>query len=427
VTDEKPTIAAAAEWALMALLFSLAFMQPSWGVLGSSVVATDLIFLVCALLFTSALVLRKISFRSDRIYIWLGLYAIALGLSAVLSQDTAKSIRRLPAELYLIALPVLVTNIVRDEQVLIRALSVWLWASVLAASVSAFTALSFFAGWENGVTRFAMHHYGTLPPGNYPRIQGTFEYPSMLCNYLTVGVILLLAYRRDRQSTTAWFVVVSVVFVIAIFFTLTPGIGGLLAGMALWFYVAAPAELRAVRKLALVAAGVILVAFVLISSLTPFGTAGPVYFSLAGYDITPTARLLTWQQAWATFVGDPIFGHGLGLPVVDLPYRLPAGGWSLITDAHNVALNVAAQAGIFGVLGLSTIVVMVIRRSRVTAGLRSRADTARVAMGIALVSCLVLQGLAGSFENARHLWLLMGLIIAADRITSPRRTEEPHA
>ncbi|MBK9215893.1 MAG: O-antigen ligase family protein [Chloracidobacterium sp.] len=425
--NDSSTLTAIVEWTFLVLVFSLAFMRPTLIVLGSAAVPTDLIFLVCLGLFAVSVAFRRAELEVDSIYLWLGLYGLALTLSALFSIDVGKSLRRLPAELYLIALAALTINIVRDERMLIRTLAVWVAAASVAAAVTALTAASFFAGWQNALTAFAMHHYGTLPPGNYPRIQGTFEYPAMLCNYLAVGLMLLLAFWRNGSVGKGLFYFLLALFSIAIFFTLTPGIGGVLAAVGLWFYCATRGSSKSsLSRLALVGVSGMLAAFVIISSLTPFGSAGPVYFSFAGYDITPTARLLVWQQALGTIADHPLFGVGLGLPVVDLPYRVPAGGWTLITDAHNVALNVAAQAGVIGLGTLAAVVVAVMRRTQFA--LTDRMSSLRLTMGIAFVSCFLIQGFAGSFENARHLWVLIGLIVAADRINQTKpQTEELHA
>jgi hypothetical protein len=46
----------------------------------------------------------------------------------------------------------------------------------------------------------------------------------------------------------------------------------------------------------------------------------------------------------------------------------------------------------------------------------SAAGTVRLAAGLGLLNGLVYQGLGGSFEDSRHPWLLLGLLLAADRI-----------
>ncbi len=280
---------------------------------------------------------------------------------------------------------------------LLRTLTVWLVAGSIAGAVSVLTAASFFAGSENALTAFAMHYYGTLPPGNYPRIQGTFEYPSMLCNYLTAGLMILLAFRHLGRVGNRTFCLLLATLSIAIFFTLTPGIGGVLAAAALWIYLISRTSHHVVTaRLAVIGVVGSIIALILISSFTPFGSASPVYLSLAGYDFTPSARLLTWQQAIATFAGHPILGVGLGLPVVNLPYQLPSGAWALITDAHNIALNVAAQAGLLGLAGITAVGVSAIRRVDLSTKELTDLSTIRIALGVAFVSCFVVQGMVGS-------------------------------
>ena len=45
-----------------------------------------------------------------------------------------------------------------------------------------------------------------------------------------------------------------------------------------------------------------------------------------------------------------------------------------------------------------------------------------IALAIAWLDAFVYQGLTGSYEDARHLWVLLGLFLASYRIavTSPR-------
>jgi len=42
--------------------------------------------------------------------------------------------------------------------------------------------------------------------------------------------------------------------------------------------------------------------------------------------------------------------------------------------------------------------------------------TILAAVGLALICSFVYQGLTGSYEDARHLWVLMGIFMAADRV-----------
>jgi O-antigen ligase len=88
----------------------------------------------------------------------------------------------------------------------------------------------------------------------------------------------------------------------------------------------------------------------------------------------------------------------------------------LLTDAHNFVLNVAAQAGLVGIIPLILICIAVVRYP--LASIRSSGITAplNVALWIAFISAFLVQGLVGSFEDARHLWVLIGLIVAVQTV-----------
>jgi hypothetical protein len=60
---------------------------------------------------------------------------------------------------------------------------------------------------------------------------------------------------------------------------------------------------------------------------------------------------------------------------------------------------------------------LVIRRGRVLVAEPFGSDTwIYRGLLIGFISSFVLQGLVGSFEDARHLWVLLGLILAAYKI-----------
>jgi O-antigen ligase len=83
-------------------------------------------------------------------------------------------------------------------------------------------------------------------------------------------------------------------------------------------------------------------------------------------------------------------------------------------DSHNVWLSVAVQSGLIGLAAFAALAFDVCRRA-----FRRRVEPAsitliRSGLGLALVAALFYQGLSGAFEDARHLWVLIGLIVAVD-------------
>jgi putative inorganic carbon (hco3(-)) transporter len=404
----------AVEISFLLLIFSLGFMQPNIEVRGTAVPVTDLLFLVTGFLWFLALLLKKIEFRFDKFYFLLGLYAVGLLLSASLSENPQFSFFKYLGELYLIGLAVMTLNLVRTPEMFKKVVIVWIAASLVTSVAGVLGVTFFYLGLSNFITDFCLHHYGSLPPGNYPRIQGTFVYPSMLCNYLTVSLMMLFAARRLGWVDRRLFAILFVLFTITIAFTVTPGIGGALLAIVLWHWISGRERKRTITPKLILSGGIFAaLSFLLVStfSLIPAPTS-PYYFVLGGLRIDPTQRLLAWQGAFQTFIEYPFLGRGIGLGVAEVVFMPPSGRIQLITDAHNIFLSTAGQAGIAGLIPLILIMIVVALRSRPFSVGGGEASPLRLGLGIAFISAFIYQGLVGSFEDARHLWVLMGLIFA---------------
>ncbi|CAN5387057.1 hypothetical protein BH10ACI3_BH10ACI3_03960 [soil metagenome] len=404
----------AVEISFLVLVFSLGFMQPNVEVRGITVPVTDLLFLASGAIWSVALLLRKVEFRFDRIYWLFGLYAAALLLSALLSENPRSSLFRFLGELYLIGLAVMTFNIVRTPEMLKKAVFVWLASSAAVAAIGTSTVISFYLGSSNFVTQFSLHNYGTLPAGNYPRLQGTFVYPSMLCNYLTVSLLMLLAAWRLRWVGTAVFAVLAALFSTTISFTVTPGLGGACLGVSIWFYLVFREQgNRALSGLALSSGILAFVGSVFVSAVSVV-TPGLERTSIFGIPFDPAVRWMTWSGAFQTFLAHPVFGKGLGLAVAGVSFIAPSDGAAhLLTDAHNSLLSVAGQAGILGVVPFVLICFAVVRRSLPLDLSRESAGAMWGCLGIAFIAAFVCQGFVGSFEDARHLWVLLGLVLSS--------------
>ena len=249
----------------------------------------------------------------------------------------------------------------------------------------------------------------------------------MLCNYLMVGLMMTLAAERHGWIGKRLAVAMVAVHMVAAFFTLTPGLGGfVLAGAAwiahlLWQKRPWAARLAAFGGIFLASASVLVSAVTLRQVPT-----SPYRFELWGTTIDPTQRLLTWQGSFGTFAAHPLVGKGLGEPAAAVEFLTPSGVLQMLTDAHNIFLNIAAQTGANGLAAVLLLCVATILAGRramadnLIAGDRSlRADRSSAsnrplaaALLIAFVSGFIIAGLTGSFEDARHLWLVIGLIFA---------------
>ena len=123
-----------------------------------------------------------------------------------------------------------------------------------------------------------------------------------------------------------------------------------------------------------------------------------------------------------TVLTNPWLGVGVGQAVVEVFHLSPDGGLEKVTDAHNLLLNVAGQAGVFAALALAGLPVHLAWKP--TAPGSEPSQTLRLALLLALLGAWGFQGLTGSLEDARHLWLMLGLLAAcapaaAGRATAP--------
>jgi O-antigen ligase len=125
--------------------------------------------------------------------------------------------------------------------------------------------------------------------------------------------------------------------------------------------------------------------------------------------IEPSPRVLTWISALETLQQYPLTGRGIGLDAGHVVYQSP-NGEQILGDAHQLWLNVAAQQGIIGLFAILFLTVWFFRRS-----LPLNLETApiRTALGLAFIGTFCFQGLIGSYEDARHLWVLLGLLASA--------------
>jgi O-antigen ligase len=226
--------------------------------------------------------------------------------------------------------------------------------------------------------------------------------------------MMLLAASKLGWITRGLFAALLIVIAITIAFTVTPGIGGVLFAVGVWLWFTASDDQPAGFTKAALAGGVVAAAlFLLVSTFSLIHSpTSPYYFEFLGLHIEPTQRLLTWAGALETFSQDPLFGRGLGLGVAAVYFMPPSGQIQLLTDAHNVYLSIAGQAGILGFVSILLIAISITRRSLLSRPLCRERSVILLALGIAFVSAFIYQGLVGSFEDARHLWLLMGLILA---------------
>jgi hypothetical protein len=218
----------------------------------------------------------------------------------------------------------------------------------------------------------------------------------MLCNYLNASLMFgLIASAKLRWLLVVWLLI----FGVAAFFTLAPGLGGLFLCAGIWFWL----ELGKQNKLARASliCGIVLAGLFFVSTL--------VAPDFANGGFAPSVRILIWQDSLKTISENLLTGRGVGADAANVNYRDASGNLQILKDAHQNWLNVAAQAGLSG---LAAILFLTVYFARKLFPLEISGKAARWRVGLALAfwGAFIYQGLAGSFEDARHLWVLIGLL-----------------
>lgn len=408
-----------AQAAFLLLVFSLAFMKEGVSIGGLLAGPTDLFFLATAAALGLAILAGDARLRWHRLFLVLIAYFAAMAVSVIASPEPERGWFKLATQLYLLSLPLLAYTLIDSAERLRAVVLAWLAAAAVPAVLGALSVLLFALGVDRSTLDYPLHEFGTLPAGNYPRIEATFRHPAMLCNYLTVSLVMLLAARQVGWVGRRVFVTLLAVILLTAVFTLTPGLGGIFLALGVWGYLTwrGSADLRA--GLSLAAGAVAAVLFVGAATVTPIiHPTAPYLIDVPGLDrpVAPAVRTLTWTDAAENFSQRRLLGAGLGTNPAEVDYVDPAGGRRLMTDAHNVFLSIAAQCGLLGLAALAFLIASVFQLTRPI-----RLDDQRiipVALGLAWLNAFVYQGLTGSYEDARHLWMLLGIFLASLRLAA---------
>jgi O-antigen ligase len=408
------------EAAFLALVALLPVMQPFSLQLGSyPIPLADILFLALAPAFLFMLVSGR---RRLRIGGWewaVAAYGLATAAAAFAAEDRRTSLIKLAGVVYLCGLGILTTQYVNSIAMLRRTLTAWLVGTALTGAAVAAGVVLFYLG-VTGSSNIFLYSFGSLPPGAYPRVMGLFLNANMLATYVIASVFVILGMRRAGWVSARLGGVLMAGALLASVLSLSPAIGGLVLGLCLWY----ARELRDHRGLAGMLRGAgwgAAIMFVVAVTVSP---AALVERSADGEwtpRFEPSSRLQTWSGAWQTFRSHPWLGVGPGVDVTLVRYVNASGGVEQLTDAHNTGLSILAQQGIAG--GITFLVL--------TAGLlwpltRAGSFAARkrglfLALAYAFAFGVLYPSLSGSFEDTRHIWVLMGLLAVAPNLPDEER------
>ena len=402
------------KWSFLTLVVSLPLVNPFNLPLFNSVIpATDFIFLAVFAIWILALIQNKTSLRHSRFYFFLFLYAAAMTVSTVFSTDFNRSAIKLAGEFYLLALAILTFNVVRNLPDLRRVFFAWSIGTALTIVASLVGFALFYIGYKTKAENFALFQYGTLPVGNFPRLQALFNDANMACNYLSVSLMLALIADRIGWLKKLPSRILQAGIWFTAFFAFSPGLGGMFLAQGLWNW----AKYRKTKKHrfafgSLLTGAFLAIAFFAATVVHPDTANTDLDWRLpvVNYTIEPAARALIWQQAIDTIAQNPVLGSGLNAEAASLNYITLSVEPHYLTDAHNIFLSVAVQTGFVGLAAFTLLIYFLLKCFLPFESFENSQSIVKIGLGIAFINAFLYQGLAGSFEDARHLWILIGLL-----------------
>jgi len=418
----------ASEWLLLALIFALPLMNPA--VRGQFVIA-DLLFVLLVLSLTADVLTGRRRLRWLPGYGVLIAYVAALAPSLLASNNLPSSLFKFATEFYLIGLAAVTGWMVDSEATFRRAVLAWLAGAAVVSLVAVSSLAAFVTGQAQWLLNYSENGFGSLPVGNYPRLSLTFFEANMACNYLTVSLALAFAASNLGyiRRTVCWLLLASIA--VAAFSTISAGLGGIALLAGLWLWLTRRKDFPAVATTGLILGLATALLFVFALAFTPIAhSTAPFLIRLpGGVTLYAAGHILTWGAALKQFLHHPLIGNGIGIDPIQVGLATPST-YEVLTDAHNVFLSIGAQCGLAGLAGLAALIAFVVGRTPWSAGLRGK-QLPQLLLGATFLDVFVYQGLGGSFEDARHIWVLLGLLMAASRLElrppdgNSRRPVEP--
>ena len=413
-----------ARWLFLIYVASLPLVQPfSQRLHGYLFVYSDLIFAAAAGAWSVGVFLGKIPVKWHRVFGWVGVFLLAMTLAAGASVEPDRSFLKLSGVFYLAAVAWLAFNLTQDERFLRSITLAWLAGTCLTLLGAFLGIAGFYAGFDSTSTNRFLFHFGSLPTGNYPRIDSFFDNANMMANYLNVSVALALAAAAAGWVTERKAILLALLIVGVSIFTFSAGLGGIILSIAIFLGLGRFRQTRFTRKALLLGGLSIAILGFATTLISPVQRENQFTLNLPFLNIRlePSVRVVVWANAIERGSEFPFLGRGTGLDAANVQYVVASGHTQALRDAHQAWLNIFGQAGSVGLTAFIFICWGILRACTFEPGSETEAEWLWLGLTSAFIGAFLFQNLFGSFEDARHLWVLIGLLPAAETLVYTKR------
>jgi len=408
-------------WGLAALIFFLPFERiPTLEIAGFTLKVNHVVGGLLILFFVLDLIFNKRKLRPNPVVIPATLFIIALILSFSTSTGGIRSVIFLVLDLFVIALFLVIPQLIDTKAKFMRLITVLFWSVGVVAVFGLYQFGADIIGLSNS--------FSGLDPGyssdvfGFPRIQAFSREPLYLGNYLLIPLGAMAGLILEKSAKLG-LLPLALLTLLTFIFTLSRGAFLAFGVAAVFLFFFAFRRIVSFRN-------VFWCTTVLLLSLLGFnlifGRLNPDYkdrflahATVADYrkGESTQGRLNAFSKAIDAFNEAPITGIGLGaygMYVLDYPNDAPSGGWFIVNNQY---LELLAETGIIGLVTSVFLVVVLLARSLV-AYLRTN-DSFAQSMVLGLTAALVGTLVQYNFFSTVaiiHIWVLMGLIVAAQNL-----------
>ncbi|HLJ68831.1 MAG TPA: O-antigen ligase family protein [Chloroflexota bacterium] len=341
---------------------------------------------------------------------YVALFLIAISLSASQAIDLHASERELVKWLEMLVVYLAAVRFLRGD----RNLQIVVAAIVLAGVSQALLGYVQFA-LNLGPAAFAAQRA-------FLRAYGTFDQPNPYAGYLNIVApfALAMALRAPSAAVRRWYWLAFLALAGAVL--ASESRGALLAGTAGLLLMLAILYRRVAVALALGAlagiGGALCIAYGVVPLgpldrlLTAVGLGQVSFQSVNDANFSAVERAAHWLAGVRMFAAHPLLGVGIGNYAAAYPAFHPRGWYASLEHAHNYYINIAAEAGIFGLAAYVLLVGSALWYSYASArGVPSRVKSAA---SLGVIGALAATSLHNVFDvlYVHGTAALLGLIVA---------------